>query len=315
MTWRTICGRSESETRKGFTLVELLVVIGIIALLIAILMPALSRARKQALTASCGSNERQVAYAAIAYANDWQQQLPTINGNYIHNNWYLLTHYARLPIIGFDTTTIVNMGTAPFGVGGWAYMMRDYMKNDFDVVMCPDGWVGRNDLLTKYETNIMHLRVLKDEWASSYLWMPHRDTVGAIARAQSRGGCFPWVSGGPVTTQDTPDAVARTASGRPTLLISVDFNGAVVPWLGGYASRACVAGNHAATDFRHRVSFMSSQECLYETEYDPAVPEASDPDRLPLGVNTSRIDCRVTWGPWQNVQPQYCEAIWLLHFW
>ena len=56
--------------KKGFTLVELLVVIGIIALLIAILMPALSRARKQALQVSCGSNERQVTYGALAYAKN-----------------------------------------------------------------------------------------------------------------------------------------------------------------------------------------------------------------------------------------------------
>ena len=81
--------------RSGFTLVELLVVIGIIALLIAILMPALSRARKQALQASCGSNERQTTYAAVAYANDWKEQLPTYKSQTFAEPYTI----ARLPII------------------------------------------------------------------------------------------------------------------------------------------------------------------------------------------------------------------------
>ena len=58
------------QKRRAFTLVELLVVIGIIALLIAILMPALARAKEAANRTKCASNLRQLTMAAMLYAAD-----------------------------------------------------------------------------------------------------------------------------------------------------------------------------------------------------------------------------------------------------
>jgi len=65
-----------SLRHKGFTLVELLVVIGIIALLISILLPSLNRARETANRVKCGSNMRQIGQAILLYANENKGNYP-----------------------------------------------------------------------------------------------------------------------------------------------------------------------------------------------------------------------------------------------
>ena len=65
----------------AFTLDELLVVIGIIAVLLALLLPAMNKARESARGVACGSNLRQIGIGLLMYANENRQRLP------FHADW------------------------------------------------------------------------------------------------------------------------------------------------------------------------------------------------------------------------------------
>ena len=69
-----------ADKRTGFTLIELLVVIAIIAILAALLLPAFSRARAQAVAITCVSNLKQFSLAWLIYAHDSADKIPSNQG-------------------------------------------------------------------------------------------------------------------------------------------------------------------------------------------------------------------------------------------
>jgi len=111
------------KNKKAFTLIELLVVIAIIALLLAILMPSLKKAKNHAMTVVCLSNLKQLSLGILLYADDYEGKIPKSDIGYGSNYWWVFPG---------DTEETIMRGTL------WPYV------ESLKLYKCPTGKRGEN---------------------------------------------------------------------------------------------------------------------------------------------------------------------------
>lgn len=192
-------GGLQMRSRRAFTLVELLVVIGIIAILIAVLLPALSRAREQASTVKCASNLRQIGVAVTAYAADNKGLVPPRMRGELPDNHTKFAYYS--PHLMYFVTGEAVYPSAPSTevtvTYSFARLWEKKYVTDKRLFYCPvsphpffdlDFQPGPPTAWPFGTTNTMGFN--NGNTRSSYMWMPHWKYIRNRFRAQTIDGEF-----------------------------------------------------------------------------------------------------------------------------
>jgi prepilin-type N-terminal cleavage/methylation domain-containing protein len=119
--------------RRGFSLIELLVVISIVAVLAALLLPAINLVKAGSRRQQCSSNLRQVGLAVLVYADDNSGTFPMYNNSSCYGWPYIFGDW----------------GTGAWG--GYTNFYRDYLPAQRQVYFCPEARLAQAGTASQFD--------------------------------------------------------------------------------------------------------------------------------------------------------------------